>query len=63
MLIFGIIDDSNKLKIMSVKKIVISPKNTKAIAFFNEMADKKIEILKKIDRISLVRNLTQKKEK
>ncbi len=48
---------------MSVKKIVISPTNTKAIAFFNEITGKKMEILKKIDSLSLVRNLTRKKEK
>lgn len=48
---------------MSIKKIVIFPTNTKAIAFFNEMADKKTEIFKKIDNITLVRQITQKKEK
>ncbi|EOR94644.1 hypothetical protein ADIARSV_2242 [Arcticibacter svalbardensis MN12-7] len=52
-----------KLQMMSIKKIVIFPTNTKAIAFFNEMADKKTEIFKKIDNITLVRQITQKKEK
>ena len=34
---------------MAIKKIVISPDNKKAIAFFEELNRKKEEIYKKID--------------
>ena len=38
---------------MAVKKIVISPNNTKAIAFFEELNRKKEDMFVKIEKIQL----------
>ncbi len=46
---------------MSVKKIVISPDNKKAVAFFEEIARKKAEIYKKIDNLT-INKLASKKD-
>lgn len=40
---------------MAVKKIVISPDNTKAIAFFKELNRKKEDIFKKIDNMPFLK--------
>ncbi len=40
---------------MAVKKIVIAPDNTKAIAFFDELNRKKADMLKKIDSMVLTK--------
>lgn len=48
---------------MSVKKIVIAPSNTKAIAFFDELAERKEEIFKKMDNMPFLKNMTKKKVK
>ncbi|PWK79958.1 hypothetical protein LX99_00419 [Mucilaginibacter oryzae] len=37
---------------MELKKIVISPDNKKAIAFFDELDRKKAEMFKKIDEMA-----------
>jgi hypothetical protein len=44
---------------MEIKKIVISPDNVKAIAFFEELNRKKAEMFKKIDSLPMF----NKKEK
>ncbi|WP_191164343.1 hypothetical protein [Mucilaginibacter glaciei] len=38
---------------MEIKKIVISPNNLKAIAFFDDLNRKKAETFKKIDNLPL----------
>ncbi len=48
---------------MSVKKIVISPSNTKAITFLNDLSIRKAEITKKVENSSLVNSLLKKKGK
>lgn len=45
---------------MNIKKIVISPNNTKAIAFFDELNRKKSEMFKKIDSLPLIKKTTKK---
>jgi hypothetical protein len=45
---------------MQIKKIVISPTNTKAIAFFDELDRKKAENFKKIDSLPLLNKLHKK---
>jgi len=46
----------------TIRKIVLSPTNTKAIAFFDELNRKKAEMFKKIDSMALI-NRTQPKNK
>jgi hypothetical protein len=41
-----------------VKKIVISPDNTKAIAFFEELSKKKAEIKKKLEERGVFKKLS-----
>jgi hypothetical protein len=41
-----------------VKKIVISPDNTKAIAFFEELSKKKAEIKKKLEERDVFKKLS-----
>jgi hypothetical protein len=48
---------------MEIKKIVISPNNTKAIAFFDELSRKKAEIFKKIDNLPLSTKPSKKEDK
>jgi hypothetical protein len=48
---------------MEIKKIVIAPNNTKAIAFFDELSRKKAEIFKKIDSLPLSNKIHKKENK
>jgi hypothetical protein len=52
----------NKSKIMEIKKIVISPDNKKAIAFFDELDRKKAEMSKKIDAMVTAKFSSLKKK-
>ncbi|WP_162996470.1 hypothetical protein [Mucilaginibacter celer] len=47
---------------MEVKKIVISPGNKKAIAFFEELDRKKAETFKKIDEMAAAKFSSLKKK-
>ena len=46
---------------MEIKKIVISPNNSKAIAFFDELNRKKAETFKKIDSLPLFNKIKKTK--
>lgn len=45
-----------------MKKVVISPSNTKAIAFFNELNKKKEELRKKAEEKARKHSLTKSKQ-
>jgi hypothetical protein len=47
---------------MELKKIVISPDNKKAIAFFDELDRKKAEMFKKIDEMAATKFPALKKK-
>jgi len=44
---------------MSVKKIVISPNNTMAMAFFNDLDKRKEEMLKKVEESVVLKRATK----
>lgn len=44
----------------TIKKIVISPNNTKAVAFFDDLNRRKSEIFDKIERLSLIKRVQSK---
>jgi hypothetical protein len=46
-----------------VKKIVISPNNTKAIAFFDELSKRKAELKKKLEERVLFKKATTRESR
>ncbi len=44
----------------TIRKIVISPTNTRAIAFFDDLTRRKAEIFTKIEKASLIKRTKNK---